>query len=112
MATRTIERDQWKRYLDDVSKHLKARLIEIEVAGLDVGDQIAVEWVPLKGLTYDPKNDLVEIQTESHGHLIHKPKSIFAEEGVGGLETLCVVDAEDRKQIVRLKAPLALPGGS
>jgi hypothetical protein len=34
---------------------------EIEVASLDLGDQIQAEWLPLIGITYDPNDDVVEV---------------------------------------------------
>jgi hypothetical protein len=44
---------------------------EIEIAGLVFGDHVAAKWLPLLGITYDPKGDLVEIALEGLDHLIH-----------------------------------------
>ena len=40
------------------------RRAEIEVASLDLGDQIEAEWLPLLGITYDDKDDVLEIALE------------------------------------------------
>jgi hypothetical protein len=37
------------------------RQAEIEVIGLTFGDQWTTKWLPLLGITYDPKADLIEI---------------------------------------------------
>jgi hypothetical protein len=42
-------------FLDTVSKLLEAKEVEIEVASLDLGDQVQAKWLPLIGITYDPK---------------------------------------------------------
>ena len=109
MTTRTIPREHWQRYLDDVSQHLRGQQVQIEIAGLDIGDQIAADWIPLNGLTYDPRSDLVEVQTASLDHMIREPQDMLAEEGARGLEVLCVIDGDGRKQLIKLRAPLALP---
>lgn len=44
---------------------------EIEVALLDIGDQIEAEWVPLLGITYDPKDDPVVVLLDGLDHLNH-----------------------------------------
>src|SRR5262245_59562148 len=38
-----------------VSKQLKAQTVEVDVAALQLGDQIEADWVRLLGLSYDPR---------------------------------------------------------
>ena len=61
MATRKLEKAQWRPFLDTVSKLLEAKQAEIEVASLRLGDQVEAEWLPLLGITYDPNDDVVEV---------------------------------------------------
>src|ERR1700680_4553290 len=82
---------------------------EIEVASLDLGDQIEAEWVPLIGLVYDPKDDIVEVAVEGLDHLIHKPRELYVEEEGGELSSLEVIDEDGTRSIIKLKDMLMLP---
>ena len=109
MAAR-IELSQWARLLDAVTNSLTGKQADIEVVSLDLGDQIAAEWAPLIGITYDRKNDLIEIALEGLDHMIHSPRELFIDYAVGdAVAAIEVVDADENRQIVRFKDPLALP---
>src|SRR5436305_11733912 len=82
---------------------------EIEIASLAVGDQIEAEWLPLLGITYDPKDDLIEIALDGLDHLIPKPQRLFVDLGAEGLNSMQVIDADGLSQIVKLRDPLMLP---
>jgi Family of unknown function (DUF5335) len=91
-----------------VSKGLLGKQAEIEVTGLPFGDRVAAKWLPLLGITYHPKDDLVEIALEGSDHLIHQPREISVEDGPEGLTAMEIVGADQRRQIVRLREPLML----
>jgi hypothetical protein len=40
---------------------LESQGTEIEVAFFDLGNQVVAEWLPLLGISHDPKDDIVEI---------------------------------------------------
>jgi len=109
MTIQKIEKDKWRSFLDGLSRILPAKEAEIEVASLDIGDQIEAEWLPLLGLTYDPKNDVVEVALDGLDHLIHHPRELYIENGAGTMTSLEIVDDEGVSQIVKLRDPLALP---
>lgn len=109
MATKKLDRSQWQAYFDRVSQGIGATLVQIEIAGLKLGDQIEAEWVPLAGLSYDPKDDLFAVVSEQLDHLIKKPREIYVDDGVEGLRSVEVIDADDNRQIIQLKPPLPLP---
>ncbi len=106
---RVLEKNEWEAYFDRVSGRLGAELVEIEVAGLDLGDQIETEWVPLIGFTYDPKDDVFEVAVSGVDHVIRNPAEVVVEESVEGLHWVEITDGEGHRHIVRLRAPLALP---
>jgi hypothetical protein len=91
-----------------MSKVLLGRHAEIEVTGPSFGAHMAAKWLPLLGITYDPKGDLVEIALEGLDHLIHQPREIAVEDGAEGLTAMQIVDADQRRQIVKLREPLML----
>lgn len=113
MAIRKLDKPEWQPYFNFVSKALTQRRveieIEIEVASLAVGDQIAAEWIKLHGLVYDPREDILEVATEGVDHLINHPQDIFVDEAEDGLTVIEIIAPDDVRLIIKLKAPLQLP---
>jgi Family of unknown function (DUF5335) len=109
MAVHKLEKTQWRSFFDRVSKGLGGKLAEIEVASLKLGDQVEAEWLPLLGLTYDPKDDLIEVALDGHDHMIRKPREVYVDNGAQGLASLDIIDAEGTQQIIKLRDPLMLP---
>jgi hypothetical protein len=108
MTARKLDKKEWKPFFDGVSKVLGAKQAEVEVMSLDLGDQVEAKWLPLIGLTYDPKDDLLDVAMEGLDHMIPKPREIYVEDGGVGLSSVAIVDAEGARQIVKLRDPLAL----
>lgn len=111
MTTRKIEKQEWKTFFDGVSKvgGLDSKCAEIEVLGLNLGDHIAAEWVPMFGVVYNPAGDVLEIGLEGLDHMIHRPKTIHVDESAAGLHSISVIDEDDLQHIIRLRDPLLLP---
>jgi hypothetical protein len=109
MPTKMISKNEWAEYFNNVSKTIGAKNIGIEISGLRLGDQVEISCLPLIGLTYDYKNDLLEVATESIDHMIRKPKEIHAEYTLDGLHSIEVVDADNNHQIIKFSEPLKLP---
>jgi hypothetical protein len=109
MASRTIPPAEWRAFFDGLADVVIGKRMEVEVASLDLGDQIVAEWVPLLGVTYDAANDLLDVALTGLNHLIREPRQIYVQEGSRGLEMIAVESADGVKQILRLKEPLMLP---
>ncbi len=109
MTVQKLNKAEWQRYFDFVSRGLEGLRAEIEVAALPFGHQIEAEWLPVLGMTYDPKDDLVEIALEGVDHLIYRPREIHVDATAGELMSVEIVDAEGNRQIVRLREPVMLP---
>lgn len=107
-----IPREQWHSFFDRMSKALEGKVVEIEIVGLDLGDQIATSSVPLNGISYESASDTLYVYTEgenNYDHAIPHPREIFVEIGETGLDQVVIVDSDDHKQFVRMRAPLELP---
>ena len=52
MATRELEKTEWRPFFDRVSRGLIGNRAEILIAAPNLGDQIEAEWLPLLGITY------------------------------------------------------------
>jgi hypothetical protein len=109
MTTRKLDKKEWHAFFDGVTRMLEGKQAEIEVTALHLGDQVAAAWLPLIGITYDPRDDLVEVALEGLDHLIAKPREIHVEERSEGIVTVEIVDADDVRQIVKLRDPIMLP---
>jgi hypothetical protein len=112
-----VPKEGWRGFFDLMSKALLGKRVEIEVASLDLGDQIVAEWVPLIGITYDSRDDLLDVGydvgvVDLGNRLIRRPQQIDVEEGPAGLLSVAVVDAEGVRHILRLKDPLMLPAAT
>lgn len=104
----TIHKAEWKAFFDHLSNTLTGKWAEVEVASLDLGDQIVAEWVPMYGITYESKDDLLDVAFDRFNHFIRHPQDIVVEEDATGIHSVAVVDREGEKQVVRLKEPLLL----
>jgi hypothetical protein len=108
MAAQKIEKPEWQAFFDTLSKGLVGVRAEIEVASLALGDQIMAKWLPLLGITYDPKGDLLEIALDGLDHMIRKPREVYADSGNGALLSFEIIDADGVSQIILLREPLML----
>ena len=111
MSTQRIEKDRLKDYFDHFSMIMPAELIEIEVAGLDLGDQVEADWVPLSGISYDPKNDVVVVDLNDGQvqHSIRAPVEVEVEEEDEGIRSIGIRCGEGHLHVLRLKEPKVLP---
>ena len=105
----TVPQSEWRPFFDRLANALLGKRAEIEVASLDLGDQIVTEWIPMIGITYDSRDDLLDVALDRTDHLIRHPREIVVEEGPEGVASVAVVDADGTRQVVRLKMPLMLP---
>jgi TolB-like protein len=104
MAARKLEHSQWKDYFDTFSKNNRSVIVNLEISGKDTGDQTEIRWQPLKGVSHDPKKDLLTIFTEDIDHTISKAKDIFVDERSGMPETIEIIDQDDNKQILKIRS--------
>jgi len=109
MALTQLAKSRWQDYFDRVSKALGAKLVEVEVTGLGLGAQVEVDWLPLIGLSYDPRDDILAVMTEGIEHNIRHPKQIHVEQDIDDLCSIEAVDAAGERHILLLKDPLRLP---
>lgn len=109
MALTQLAKAQWQTYFDRVSKALPAKNALIEVAGLGLGEQFEARWVPLVGVTYDSKDDVLVVAVEGLEHLIRRPRQIHVDQEVDALRSFEAIDAGGARHIVVLKDPLRLP---
>jgi hypothetical protein len=77
-----------------VSKALLGKLAEIDVASLALGDQVEQKWLPLTGIVYDSKSDVVEMTLEELDRMISRPRDIAVQAETIGLASIEVTNAD------------------
>ena len=113
MAAEQIDKSQWAPFFANLTEALIGKQAEIEVVSLDLGDQVEAEWASLIGITYDHKDDLIEIALDELDHMVRSPRQLFIDYGVGSaLVAIEIVDGDGSRQIVRFRDPFALPAPS
>jgi hypothetical protein len=108
VSTRVLARAEWRRYCDQVSKQVVGRPVELDVASLDLGDHVQARWLPILGLVFDARGDVLEIALDGVGHSILAPREILLEETERGLVAIEIVAADDTVETLRFREPLRL----
>jgi hypothetical protein len=108
-ALRSVPKTEWRSFFDRMSQALLGKWAEIEVAAMDLGNIIVAEWIPMLGITYESRDDVLDVALDRANHLIRHPKEIVVEEDATGLRSVAVLDGEGARQIVHLRMPLMLP---
>jgi hypothetical protein len=106
MATRTLPREEWNEYFDAFS-HEKHRTDRADYATLRLaprlgGRPLETQRLPLQDLTYDPKDDLLEVVVPGLGHIIYRPAAIRVDEAQGRLCRLEVVRQDGACEVIEL----------
>jgi hypothetical protein len=112
MAVHDLPKRAWKPYFEMMSEALMGKWAEVEVASLDLGDQVVVEWLPLLGITYDYKDDLVDVSLGGElqlNHLIRRPTRIEVVDDTDGVRSIAITTEDGTVQVLKLKDPLRLP---
>lgn len=65
-----LPQDAWRDFFNGMSAVVRGKQVEIEVVGLDLGDEVQAEWVPLNGLTYEPKQNTLYVYAGELDHAI------------------------------------------
>ena len=105
----TISKSEMRDLFDRMTGELFGARVEVEVESLQLGDRIEAQWLPLLGLSYDPRDDAIAIILEGIDITICRPREIYLDGTDNEWTALDIVDAEGMQHIVQLKGPLKLP---
>lgn len=109
MATRELPRQDWEVYFNFLSRASAAKTVQVEITGEDIGDQRDDSLLLLRGVSYDPKDDMFYVFTDPLKRLIPHPQKIYVDEAGATLAALQVIDRDGNASILILKDPLMLP---
>ena len=108
MSTYALARAEWRGYCDRLSRALAGQRVELDVASLELGDHVEARWLPLLGIVFDARADVLEIALDGVGHSILAPRELHIEETERGLVSLEIVAANETVETLRLREPLHL----
>lgn len=107
-TTKRVPKKQWQEVFDQFTKrHLRDDVPEsarIELFSPDLGDQVEVDAVRLRGISYDPKSNALEVLLEGVDHLVFKPKEIsVVDEEKGFISAVEVVRDDGTKELLTIR---------
>ena len=106
--TKQIPLDRMQEYFDGFSKRFlrndSTTRADVEVLGMNLGDQVESEGVLLIVISYEPRTHELEVELESAGLRSYRPKEVWAiEEDDGFIRAIEIVRDDDTKEIVRVR---------
>lgn len=109
MRYHQIAKPRWKDFFDQISRELQGQALELEMVGLDIGDQIEEPWAPLNDVSYRPAVDTIFLRLRPFSYEIHQPREIVVEERELEIRSISVKDGKGHLQIMNFRRPLRLP---
>ena len=111
MAAKTLEKSKWEEYFNELSKKLKSEKAEVEVEAFGVFDHVEAEWLPIVGISYDPKDDIFSVYMENEkgdnlDHIIHTPESVELDYDGDMLKAVEIMGGDGGKTVIKFKVPL------
>jgi Family of unknown function (DUF5335) len=116
-ATQELDAGKWHEYFDSLTPSIEGKLATIEVMDAQRGDQIDAERMPLQAISYDPKDDVLEIALGGRGvrypvvlrHFISSPRTISVEESSSITPSaILVTDGDGVRTLISLFEPAEL----
>ncbi len=101
MHNQPLDKAQYQSYFQLMNKTLNNEQVELEVMGLDIGDQIEADWIQLDGISYDPEKDTLNIDTKPLAHTIHAPSEIIVASEGTFVSAIRVKDSENHSHILK-----------
>jgi len=118
--TQEIPKQQWRRYFDDLSRHMGTVEATVEVDDGDLGAQVQADRVVVTGISYDDADDVLMVALDVPGgrrgeaeRLISEPRRVLVDGTFPSDQmAIAVDDADGHRTLVRMWRPGALPGPS
>jgi len=100
MNAKVLAKEDWSGYFSQINKKVEGKRVRIEVLGALLGDQVLVKSVSLLGVTYEAKEERIELMLKGITHVIDKPRKVSVQEDDGVVRAIEVVDGDERHQLL------------
>ena len=113
--TTQLSADTMAEYFTTFTRRFLAKeptgVVDVEVVSSELGDQVQASGAQLRGITYEPKANSLEIELDAADVRTFRPKAVWVEEeDNGALRSVEIVREDDTREIIkvrRLGAPRA-----
>lgn len=112
MTNDLVPKEHWQEFFQTISRDFRDHRMDVEVAGLDVGDQLEEAYVPLDGFSYEPISDTLFVHSPAHAHEIFRPMEVGVVHDGAAIGCISIVDTAGRVHTVRFKTELMLQPGT
>lgn len=112
MSIRRIGRSDWLDFFDRTSALMVGKRADVEIDSMELGAQVLAHLLPLLGIVYDPKDDILEVVLEGLDHIVHAPREIYIDDPPFGTTSLAVTDIDGAMMIITLSDPPMLPAST
>jgi hypothetical protein len=108
-VTTKVPRDKLEKYFDEFTKHFlrneSTNTADVELLAKDWGDQFEAEGAHLVGVTYDPKENALELTFEYGQHRTYHPAEVWTveEETDGFVRAIELVHDDGTREVVRVR---------
>jgi hypothetical protein len=107
-VTTKVPHDRLEKYFDDFTKHYlrneSTNAADVELLAPQWGDQLEAEGAHLVGVTYDPKDNALELTFEAGQHRTYHPTEIWTVEDTDGfVKAIEVVHEDGAREVVRVR---------
>ena len=109
MSDETIDKATWAAFCERLSPALAEKQAKIQVESLAVGDQVAADWKPIIGISYDEKDDVFSVAVPGLDHVIRGPTSLDVRRSGTAVESLAVRDGQDALHVIQFRDLVHLP---
>lgn len=108
MAIKKIDKENWQAYFDTFSKTFltdkQPEYAEIQILSKTSGVQPETGWLPLEGITYDAREEMLNVKLEDLDHMIWHPAEIHVDEEPGGwITSIEIKNADGSKEIIEIR---------
>ena len=103
-------RQEWKGFLDSVSREAEGQPVTIEIVTAETGSQIEADRLPLSYISYDEKDEVVIVSVREPDssdpvldHIVQNPwKILFDPPSPGAVKTIDIEGADGAHTLVTL----------
>ncbi|PZD71143.1 hypothetical protein C1752_07871 [Acaryochloris thomasi RCC1774] len=106
--TQQIPQEQWSTFFDQFTKTNSERILSLEVADKEMGDEPLIKQSPLASITYEPENKGNDVMIAighdalAYSHTVTEPNAVWvAKDDAGEVVALEIIDHSGNQTILR-----------
>ena len=110
MGTRLIERQDWRAFFDAFSRAHDGWLVTLEVLDPELGDQIEIENLPLRGITMNRDGSLEFTFDNGRNHVSHtlnEPTRVFSKQSRQDVDEVLEFEGAQQTTLLLFRSPMA-----